>query len=235
MPSKELPNNLSTEELLESVSKEPEKKTEETFQLPEILDFLSVFKISRGDYQITSKLLFKLYTKWSKHPISFKAFSMEISDYLEKYQIRNQYGYLINIQDSVLTEDVLKSLDVKKEVTDSVYLRQHYESFLKYCNIKSSNSNYIEGFLLYELYKKWSKYNRSKNPLSYSTFLKFARLFLPQERMTENRTNWFGISKKPEELFDPVELDFLRKKQNAKEKKKKQKDKSQKSSEVSSS
>lgn len=195
MELKKLPNSLTTEELLELADK-PNKEAEvlETSK-NDVLRFLTTYNIKPGKQTVKKRLLYDLYRKWSDDPLESKNFNLEVGKYLLVHFKGIQAYYCINRKGFRLAMDIEELyLKHSKDKTKVIGYKKHFDSFLKHYELKPGKY-YIETFVLYTLYDKWTYKNGANNPLGYNQFYNFCKLYFTKKRKTSNRVAWFGVNK----------------------------------------
>lgn len=185
-----LPHQISTDDLLSALDEaEDIETTEWTNDVPH---FLSHFKIEQGTYRVRADLLYKLYLLYSKNPIKQAAFTYTISQFLVRNGTRYEY-YLINIKPVRIAKVVntkIKSREV--HTTANLALKKHYEKFLLDCGVHKSTT-WIEGIILYEIYRHYCINKRIKIRFAPDKFIKISKLYFKTRRIGESRAAWFGI------------------------------------------
>ena len=78
--------------------------------------------------------------------------------------------------------------------SSDLHYKVHFENFLKRFDIKEGDY-YIESFLLYWLYDRWTYDCKKNNPLGYMQFVHFLKLYFPRERITNSKVAWYGVDK----------------------------------------
>lgn len=198
MERRKTPTAHTTEELLKTLEEnEILSDKQELIIYPnvdgDVAAFLSNYKIEPGSDSVLQKVIFELYKRWSKEPVTKSKFENELCKYLIVHVKGPRYYYLINQKAMNLTQAAYK-LVIKQTVdrTKSPPWKKHFESFLDKYEIKSGNF-YVESFILYNLYDKYVYETGKKQPLGEDQFFNFCKLYLTNRRLTGNRVAWFGI------------------------------------------
>lgn len=191
--SNKLPNEISDADLLELLNSKADHKYIVTSSLTndDIVMFLSTFNIKPGKEPIQARGLYKLYKDWSKSPINQYSFAHT----LNKYYKRQGLYYLINLDVLDLAKsalDIIKKPNKRKTVRKS--WRIHFQSFVDRYSLKSGNF-YVNDFILYYLYDKWTYDNRVRGRLGKEQFNEFCKLYFKLKRNRKKGSNWFGIDK----------------------------------------
>lgn len=153
----------------------------------DILDFLTIYQIKSGTEFITSQLLYKFYKMWSKTPVSPNKFSTQVKYFISS----NSAGYLINIPNMDILQNVVKQLK-KPDKTKSKLFKQHFDNYLKKYDIKEGTF-FVKDTILYNLYDKWTYGNKKRHPLSLNQFINFGKLYFESKYI--DRNYWFAVDK----------------------------------------
>lgn len=184
--NKKLPHELSLQDLVDAISGEYEEI--KFIQNPnkrnidhdnDHLGFLSEFNIKPGKHLINAKFLYKIYTNWSKDPISSVNFNNQmINFYTSKFISQNLY-FRID-KDRFQVSDILyqhKATKVKSKFKSPFY-RRNFEDFLLEFKIKKGN-NAVPHAVLHQFYQEWCKNKKKTVRLSYKQFQLMFRVFFP--------------------------------------------------------
>lgn len=203
--SKKTPiSQISDDDLLKLLKVDPQsisstnKVTEYLEYKNDVLDFISSINLKAGDNKITSKLLYKAYTRWSDKPIGHNAFTKELTDFF----VYNQQYFLLNI----------KPLQLKKLITKETHpmsktrmrsLGKHFQQFIKFYDLKSGGL-YLKDIVLYNLYDKWAYIKDQENPISSRQFLRFLnRWFTSPPPKFYKKAHYFAVDKNIEKHLTP--------------------------------
>lgn len=198
MPSDKLTNNFSTEDLLELLKDTEVSKTSDINN--DIINFLNIYDIQPGKSPIGVDLLYKLYSKWGGHQAR-KTFVREANNYYVLRVSGPKHYYLINKNALKFSTQLLKEFESKElNKTRSKHFKKHFDSYLDFHGIKEGRT-WVESYLLYYLYDRWTYKNHNGNPLSYVQFLNFCRLYFKHKRLTSNRVLWFKVNKAVKEFL----------------------------------
>jgi hypothetical protein len=201
-----LPSQLSDEEilsLLESGDAEPE--TQEVFDYEhDIVPFLSHYQIVPGEAPVKKKLLYKLYKTYSKEPLDQLNFNIQVGNYLDN---TGRY-YQINLNTFSVSNHIYRA-EQTRDKTKSLTYQKHFKWFLQEANVKSGNV-WIEGFILFFIYKDFCRSRRVNPKLGYVNFHKFLKLHLSFRRVNENRSLWFKVNKETATIFNEDECERIR-------------------------
>jgi arginyl-tRNA--protein-N-Asp/Glu arginylyltransferase len=192
MESPKLPNNINTEDLLKQLdTKETVVAQEDSHKYPnDIIPFLTFYNLKEGTNLVRVKLLYLLYTRWSKSPLTRAQFGHQLGNYfiVDRAATRlNETAF--NITDKAYRLLLEKSRDRVKAKSWST----HFQNFIKNYDLKPG-TYFIESFVLYYLYDSWVYKNKKKQPLSERQFRAFLKLHFENRRITQNRTEWYGVT-----------------------------------------
>ena len=214
MGLRKLPSEFTTEELLELAKDTTFNKEERdviTEHINDVVPFLSHFDIKPGTDIITKRFFYNLYKEWSTNPILKASFDDIISQYFLIHQKGNKYYYLINKNSLQLSKRLYKLiLERTVDKTKSKNYKNHFDSFLTANKVKAGNY-WIESFILYYLYDKWTYKNKNNNPLGRNQFFNFCTLYFKHKRRTSNRLQWFAVNKSILKHFTSEQLERIRK------------------------
>ena len=167
-------NNLSTEELLEQVDQASD--TNEVQITDNVLIFLREFDLKPGAEKVKTKLLYKLYQAWTKNPLSFARFTLELSLHFDRHKDFVLINY-DSIKLSQTTKDFYLKTNSKQFVVDN-YLFKHMSYFLEKYEIVKGNT-LVDRELIWKSYKEHSR--GKKNALTKAKFFKYVDLFLTKK------------------------------------------------------
>lgn len=196
---------ISNEELLDLLKDDSSQTSNFQYQ-NDILEFISFYQITQGDYKITARLLYKLYKYWSKSPISQNSMSNDLALFFAK---SSASIFLINKPREFFLE---KSSKKKVNKTKRKQWFKHFKGFIEKYNLKSGRF-FVKDIVLYNLYDKWTYKNNNHNPLSLPQFIKFCRLFFHKPYPKEIKGSmWFSVDSEIQEYFTPDLINLMRKK-----------------------
>jgi hypothetical protein len=206
-PTKILPSQLSYEELLNILdSSDPQPKIEQILEYTnDVVPFLTNYGITPGDTPVSKKLLYKLYKAYSKNPIIPVDFNTKVGEYITEKS--NQY-YFINQDNFAISKHIYKEID-KKDKTKSLTYQKHFNWFLTESNIKPG-SKWLEGFILFFIYKNFCKSRRINHRLGYLNYHKFLKLHFKYKRIKENRSLWFKVDEETFNILNEEEKNVIR-------------------------
>lgn len=204
---KVLPSQLTDEEILALLeSDEVEAETQEIFDYTnDIVPFLSFYKITPGETPVAKKLFYKLYKAYSKEPVSEKSFAYQMGNYISG----TSYNYHVNIDTFAISNHIYKA-EKTRDKTKSLTYQKHFQWFLTERGVEKGTV-WIEGFILFFIYKDFCKARRVTPRLGYVNFHKFLKLHLPYRRIKENRALWFHVNKETATIFSEEEKNVIRK------------------------
>lgn len=192
MGLKRLPNSQTTEELLKTVEESEDKNVVGTTD--SVFSFLSYFNILPGEQLVMKWVLYDLYKNWSEMPESRQTFSNKIRRHFFSHTIGGKTFYKINLNSFDVEKKTLEYIQSRKiNKTKYPSWQKHYDSFLKFYNIKPGKK-WIQSYILMHLYDKWCYKNRKKRLLSELQFFNFCKLYFKYKRNSENRMMWFGVN-----------------------------------------
>lgn len=184
-------NKLTEEELKALLKELPEdnKDKEELLSKSDndILDFLTFYGLEAGSRLIPITLVYNLYTKWSKTPLTKNKFNTQICHFLAKdpksaYFLINQDVLKIN----KYLYNFLKKISIKTKVKDN---QPHFVNFINHYNIKKG-STWIEKEVFLYLYDLWT-FNKKKS-LSPIHLMALCKMYFPNKKTKDGKT-LYGI------------------------------------------
>jgi hypothetical protein len=201
-----LPSQLSDEEILALFEAEdsPEPVAEIFEYKDDIVPFLSFYQITPGDTPVKKKLLYKLYKTYSKQPLDELNFNVQAGNYLAP---SNQY-YHINIDTFAISKQIYEA-EKKRDKTKSLSYQKHFNWFMEQARVERGRQ-WIEGFILFYIYKDFCKQRRVHPKLGYVNFHKFLKLHFQYRRVSENRALWFRVDEKTATTFSEEDCDKIR-------------------------
>lgn len=204
-----LPSQLTYEELMEVMNSSDEEIQPNVTQITDfnndIVPFLTNYGITPGETPVSKKLLYKLYKTYSKYPHSNMEFQTEVSNYISD---RNAQYYFINQDNFAISKHLYKETK-KIEKTKSLTYQKHFQWFTEQRLVQSGHK-WVEGFILFYIYKVFCK-ERNVNPkFGYKSFHKFLKLHFTFKRVKENRALWFRVDQDTHELLNEEEKNVIR-------------------------
>lgn len=201
MSDQKLLNNLSTEDLIKELDQPTQsEQSVNPYKNNDVLDFVYFFNMKPGKEPVKKKLLYKIYTKWSKDVVHLKTFNNILTDYFES-DITVLY---LDSDAFKLTKNAIEFLEPKKKRdTGNPNYQRHFSNFLSHYSIVPGKT-WIEQEVLYYLYRKWKDDKGSLNP---STFSDFCSINL-RKKKTETAI-FYGVSDLSA-VLSQKELDELR-------------------------
>jgi hypothetical protein len=184
-----LPHHISTEDLLASL--ETAEDTETTEWSNDVPYFLSHFKFEQGQNKVKNNLIYRLYRLYSKKPVSQCEFSATVSQFIEY----NGKYFKMNVKPMRIAKVVnTKVKDKKISIATNLVYKAKYEKFLKECDVKKGRT-WVEGLILYEIYRHYAINNNFKSKLSQPCFILISKLYFKTKRIGESNAVWFNIDK----------------------------------------
>lgn len=213
MMSKLLPSQLTEEEILALLdSDDAEEQTVEIFNYKDdIVPFLSFYNITPGNTLVSKKLLYKLYKTYSKHPLEERSFNINVGQFVAPTGAH----YNINLDNFAISNHLYKA-EKTRDKTKSLKFQKHFEWFLTEKTVKRG-TKWIEGFILFFIYKDFCKSRRVNHKLGYINFHKFLKLHFQYKRLRGNRALFFKIDENTFNIFSKDECDKIRKARSEKE------------------
>jgi len=189
---KKLPGNLTVEDLLDSLNQEETVEVAPQIQHNnDVLSFLMTFNIKAGEEPVKLKLLYQLYSLWSKKPVHKSTFGQEINKYLPD----TARCYLVDISAWKISEEIQKvAMKGKVDKTKWKGYRRHFENYLKKYDIKAG-TYYVKSYVLFYLYDKWVYGIKKARPLGERQFFNFCQLYFKSKRNNKSALSWFAVDK----------------------------------------
>lgn len=192
-----LPSHLSDDELLALLgSDEADVETAEIFEYSDdIVPFLSNYNITPGEALVSKKLLYRLYRAYSKTPIDQRNFHIQIGVFLAPTRTH----FKINIDQFAISKYIYET-EKTRDVAKSLTYHKHFNWFMKEANV-SQGGHWLEGFVLFFIYKDFCNSRRVHPKFGYNNFHKFLKLHFPFKRIKENRSLWFKVNEETANIF----------------------------------
>jgi hypothetical protein len=205
--SRILPSTLTDEEILALLDAEdvPEQ-SKQIFEFGDndVVAFLTNYNIIPGDALVSKKLLYKLYSIYSKEPLSSTEFNIQVGRFLTPHR----GNYAINLDNFAISNHIYKE-EKTRDKTKSLTYQKHFQWFLTERNVQSGLV-WIEGFILFFIYKDFCKSRRINPKLGYVNFHKFLKLHLSYRRIKGNRALFFRVNKETATIFSKGDCDKIR-------------------------
>lgn len=194
-----LPNQIELEDLLNSFKNEDNTPTSSRIlDYNEVLKFLTTFGIQPGDQLVHTSLIYEFYKQWTLEP---KVTQTYVTNRIKRYiplEVKGNNKYFLINKDSIrLTDEVFSYLKGLRKVsrTQSKHWGKHFQSFIE-SNKVSPGNIYIEDYILFNLYDKWTyekKIKESIGTLGFKSFRQFCRMYLSVK--IKNEQLYFGVDK----------------------------------------
>lgn len=189
MALKKLPNKFTDAELLKALETEDERDIILDGH-NDVLPFLSHYNIEPGENKVSKRIIYQLYKAWSEEPLSRVGFGGEIHKYIPNehsaYMLLNFKAIEVGYKTFELIQE--SKYDKRKNPNH----RAHFEKFLNTFNIKKGNM-WIEGFVLFYLYDKWTFETKKQHYIGKKNFSAFLELYLPKKRVGSSKMKWFTV------------------------------------------
>ena len=206
---KKLPSQYSTSELLnllETMDETPELDQETLLEYTnDVVPFISNYKIQPGEVPVTKKLLYKLYNTFSEKPLTQSEFTMRIKEYIDD---RGTAYFYINKDQFAISKHIYQE-SKKRDITKSLAFQKHFTWFLEEKKVEPG-LKWVEGFILYYIYRDFCKERKVKPKLGYKNFHNFLKLHFKFKRVNENRSLWFRVDENIHQLLTEEEKNVIR-------------------------
>lgn len=209
-----LPSQLTDEEILALLESEEEVEVvaAEVFDYEgDIVPFLSFYNITPGKTQVSKKLLYKLYKAYSKQPIDKLNFTTQLGNFIT----HDRNHFLINIDQFAISKHIYET-EKTRDKTKSLTYQKHFNWFMQEGNVQPGNV-WLEGFILFYIYKDFCKSRRVHPKFGYNNFHKFLKLHFEYKRIKENRSLWFKVNEVTSTIFSEEERERIRQARTTKE------------------
>lgn len=218
---KSLNNLLDEEELLKAL--ESEGTTTESDD--DVVQFISQFEIKPGENPLRRGVLYPIYNKWSKTPVTFNSFNKSISRFFKS----NTRYIFINL-DLIKISKIILNQKIKKRPQNRLHSSRYQEHFANFCKEYEIRKGdfYISWSALMYHYKKWVEKSNSKINIRHGkTFIDFCKAnfnikqpenmilqvglhksiiyYIPHDVITKLRNDTNGYDKKPKKEKSPID------------------------------
>jgi hypothetical protein len=205
---KVLPSQLSYDELLEAMEDAPEVTDEILEHTDDVVPFLSHYGVQPGETPVSKRLLYKLYRTYSSNPAPQTQFFFLVSEFVSTKRIGSQTFFCLNQDNFAISAAIFKNQKTI-EKTKSITYQKHFQWFLKGRGVKSGHK-WVEGFILFFIYKDYCKSHRVNPKLGYENFHKFLKLHFKFRRLRENRSLWFKVDQITHDIMSEEEKNVIR-------------------------
>lgn len=213
---------MTYEELLaameqEEISVPDAPATEEILEYENnVVPFLSHFNVLPGETAVSKKLLYQLYKKYVDEPRDVLSFNRIVGQFLGHYRNYSGNFYMINQDQFAISQHIFK-LFTKSHVvkTKSATYQKHFLTFLTTKNV-TKGSHWVQGFVLYEIYRDFCRDRHKRAAFSYEAFFKFLKQNFKFKRVNENRSMWFAVNEDTKNYYTKEELDDIIEKRRSK-------------------
>lgn len=203
-----LPSQLTYEELLAAMEDAPEAVDEVLEHSDDIVPFLSYYGVQPGETLVSKRLLYKLYRTYSKNPIPQHQFILAVGDFISSKRAGGRQFFCLNQDNFAISQAIFKS-QKKIEKTKSLTYQKHFQWFLTGRGVRKG-TKWLEGFILYFIYKDFCRSHRVNPKLGYENYHKFLKLHFPFRRLKENRSLWFKVDDLTANLLSEEEKGIIR-------------------------
>ena len=199
----------SKEDLLKLLEEAPEGTGTSNYA-NNVIQFVARYNLKEGDNTIPEKTLFKLYRNSVKDPYPKRKFALHMSEIILRRNTTTGHYYKVNMDALKVSDEILSIVSEKKhDKTKSIKYIASFERFLSRLSIDRGN-NYIEGYVLFELFAKPFRASGRRVGIGYNTFLDFCRLYFEEKRIGRTRAAWFGVDKEIMKKVSIVEIERIR-------------------------
>ena len=206
MATKILPSQLSYEELINLLGSSESEPTEQILEyMNDVVPFLTNYGITPGNVPVSKKLLYKLYKTYSKNAIAISEFSTKVGEYIAD---KSSYYYYINYDNFAISKYIYSETE-KRDKTKSLIYQKHFNWFITEKQI-TVGSKWVEGFVLFYIYKDFCKSRRVNPKLGYVNYHKFLKLHFQNKRIKGNRSLWFKVDQDTYNILSNEEKDVIR-------------------------
>lgn len=205
---KTLPSQLSYEELMEAMEDAPEVEGEVLEHTEDVVPFLSSYNVTPGDHLVSKRLLYKLYRTYSKNPVPQQPFILQVGDFVATKFAGGRPFFCLNQDNFAISTAIFKN-EKRIEKTKSLTYQKHFQWFLTGRGVKKG-SKWVEGFILFYIYRDFCKSHRINPKLGYENFHKFLKLHFKFRRLRENRSLWFQVDSTTHSILEESEKDVIR-------------------------
>jgi len=204
--SRILPSQLTEEEILALLDSDDvsEEKAEIFDYTDDIVPFLSFYNITPGVTPVSKRLLYRLYRTYSKQPLDQNEFNIQVGRFVAGVG----YIYNINMDNFAISNHIYKA-EKTRDKTKSLTYQKHFDWFLKVRKMERGVT-WVEGFVLFFIYKDFCKSRRVVPKFGYVNFHKFLKLHFQFRRVKENRSLWFRVDHKTAVIFNEEEQNVIR-------------------------
>ena len=196
-------NKLSNEELLNALEKAPEN----TPPISDVVKFLLSWNLNKGEYRITNRKLYELYTYWTQKSVGKHNFFVEFNKLITSQKDKGGIYYLLNITPEEINEFLNEKRAPKTDKTKSKAFKEHFETFLNHYEIKPGYFG-VNLAVLLDIYFTWfdGSFKTKKNRLTTNTLREFLKLYFTYK--VDKQTQYF--------LLDPRIINRMNNKQKLK-------------------
>jgi hypothetical protein len=203
-----LPSQLSYEELMEAMGDAEEDLDEVLEHFDDLVPFLSHYRVQPGDSLVSKRLLYKLYRTYSKNPVPRTEFIFRVGEFISSKMAGGLPFFCLNQDNFAISQHIFKQ-EKRIEKTKSLTYQKHFKWFLDGQKIKPGNK-WLEGFILFFIYKQFCREKRIKPKLGSENFHKFLKLHFQYRRRNGNRSLHFKIDSTTHGLLAESEKEVIR-------------------------
>lgn len=186
---------ISSEDLLKLLEDNKDIKDENhIIYKNDIVDFISKFNLKQGQEKVSTRILYIIYTVWSKNKVNKRTFSTHLGSFFECKPSPGNKELMVLLD--LTSNELLRKTIIKKKRKfkhNPKFLKEHFENYLSKYDIKKG-SFFVKSSILYNLYDKWVYSFRKQRPLKTTQFDQFFKIFTFAIKSIDNE-NWFGIDK----------------------------------------
>lgn len=211
--TKKLPFQISLEDLLSQLEHSTENPSldELISYTNDVPYFLSKFKLEAGDHFVRPSLLYKLYKIYSQNPLLQYEFSLTCGNFVP----REGSYFKLNISPIKLTK-ILNPVTNHNQLS-SASIKKHYEVFIEVAKI-TKGSKWVEGFMLYELYRFYCIDTGKAKRMRYENFVTISKLYFEHKRIGSSKGRWFKLDSQVLSILTPEHQEKVHARQRMDEK-----------------
>lgn len=169
-------NKVALKDLLKLAESKESKRphSEKPLSNDDILAFIYAHGLDSGSNDVRARSLYTLYQRYSKLPVSFINFSIQMREYF--VFVKRSKEIYVKLNKSGL--DLIAPLhekDAKRAKRTKVFQHQGFNKYIKDTNIKEGQ-DWIEAHVLYTMYLDWQE-DKAGMQMSFIVFMRLMDLY----------------------------------------------------------
>lgn len=188
-----------------------------------VIPFLTRYGIEAGEDKVPFRILYKLYKTYTQDYYEPRKFKYYLHEVIVPQGRDASRFYMLNVSAMKISKEYYNIIS-KKKVTgfERAGDIKHITEFVERYDLRKGGL-WIEGYVLYDLYKERFRELKHKPKFGYIKFVRILKLYFESKVVREEGGTWFGINESYQKFISPKKIGKLRENREKKRRIKKNK------------